>query len=244
MGAEEEEPKARNYDSEADEDKLPVYEVALSEYRIGRYPVTVCEYERFVEEEGYKRKELWHAGGADSVTGPKQWEEQLEHPTRPVVGIDWHEATAYAAWATSILKQHVKGVTVCLPTEAQWERAARGTKGRKYPWGDGDADPSLLNYYGSRIDQPTPVGVYPRGATPDGIADLAGNVWEWCSDWVGAYTDEKQSYPKGPSKGPARVLRGGSCVHDPLNCRSASRGYGTPDARGGVIGFRVVVDFR
>ena len=158
--------------------------VKLDAYSIGRYPVTVLEYAEFVENGGYKDAQWWQAGGRQ-WSEPDEWQDQLEHPTRPVVGVSWFEACAYASW---------KGCR--LPTEAEWERAAAGTDGRMYPWGEVEPNERLANY-ASHIGHPTPVGVYPCGATADGIADLAGNVWEWCENWY----DRKQEF---------RVLRGGS----------------------------------
>lgn len=123
----------------------------------------------------------------------------------PVVIVSWREAMDYAAWLGGTL-----------PTEAQWEYAARGTEGRKYPWGSEDPTPERSNYRESGIGNTTPVGAYPKGATPEGVHDLAGNVSEWCSDWYDRYTDDEQVDPAGPAVGmdiggsAARVLRGGA----------------------------------
>jgi formylglycine-generating enzyme required for sulfatase activity len=112
-------------------------------------------------------------------------------------------------------------------------------KGFRYPWGNEDANPKLLNYYESKIHTPTPVGVYPLGASPEGALDMAGNVWEWCADWFGPYSAEAQEDPKGPKKGDYRVLRGGSWLNDPKYCRGAYRDRLTPDLRNTSVGFRV-----
>ncbi|MBU0719463.1 MAG: formylglycine-generating enzyme family protein, partial [Planctomycetes bacterium] len=219
----------RNHDPQAWRDEGPVHEVTLPAYRIGRYPVTVLEYARFVNNGGYNDQRFWTAGGFDQHKTPEDWNEQLRYPTRPVVSVSWYEACAYASW---------RGCR--LPSEAEWERAARGPDGRRYPWGDEEPNPHLANY-GIMIGSPTPVGVYPRGATPEQVHDLAGNVWEWCQDVY------HESYNGAPSDGtawsgdesPARVLRGGSWLNDPRLLRSACRLRNWPDFRFNYVGFRV-----
>ena len=144
----------------------------------------------------------------------------------PVVYVNWYEAYAYAAWLGG-----------SLPTEAQWEFAARGRDGREYPWGDETPTCDRANYSDCN-DRFVAVKSYDAGATPEGIYDLAGNVWEWCRDWYGPYSATEQTDPPGPPSGPARVLRGGSFVSAPGRLRAANRGSG-PDNRGGSYGFRV-----
>ena len=239
MGAQEADDSAPDYDSDASEGESPVHQVRLSAYRIGKYPVTVGEYAKFVEEDGYGKEAFWQAGRFGQFRAPGAWEDQLEHPTRPVVGVNWHEACAYAAWATARLREAGHEGVVRLPTEAEWERAARGTEGRKDPWGGDGPNDRLLNF-GANVGAPTPVGVYPLGATPEGLCDLAGNVWEWCSDWFGSYADAKDVDPQGPPSGSGRVLRGGSWNNDPQYCRSAYRYRHRPDVRFNDTGFRVV----
>ncbi len=206
----------------------PVHEVRLDAYQLGRYPLTVDEYRRFVEHGGYREQQWWSAGGFEQFTEPEDWPDQLEYPNRPVVGVSWFEAAAYCAWAGGRL-----------PTEAEWERAVRGTKGRRFPWGKEDADASRLNFE-HNVGHPTPVGIYPMGATPEGLEDMAGNVWEWCGDWYGDYPSDFQDNPKGPKTGASRVLRGGSWAYNQDVCRAAIRDWNLPEDRDGHVGFRVL----
>jgi len=241
MGAQSEDAAGRNYDKEAASDESPVHQVTLRAYAIGRYPVTVSEYKAFVDAGGYDTKRYWYAGGLGKTSSPGDWDGQLQHPTRPVVGVSWFEAMAFAAWATSMLENAGHRSRITLPTEAQWERAARGLNGRRYPWGNDEATEHRLNF-DANVGKTTPVGVYDRGATPEGIHDMAGNVWEWCLDWFGGYMDEAVTDPTGPNPGPGRVLRGGSWYGYALYCRSAYRDGDPPDFRDLSIGFRVSLD--
>ena len=164
-------PAGRFVMGEGDE----AHEVELDAYEIGRYPVTVEEYGRYVEE-----------GGRE----PEGWDKQVEYPNRPVVNVSWQDAEAYCGWAG-----------VRLPTEAQWERAARGEEGRAYPWGGEEPDEERANYDQTGIGAATPVGLFGKGATPEGIYDLAGNVWEWVGDWYGEYPKGKAAKSDGAEEG-------------------------------------------
>jgi formylglycine-generating enzyme required for sulfatase activity len=230
MGAQSQKPKEANYDPESIEHEAPVHKVHLDRFRIARYPVTVGQYGKFVENEGYECDHWWQAGGFGEFSRPDEWDNQLQYPSRPVVSVSWYEAAAYCQWAGCRL-----------PTEAEWELAARGVSGRRYPWGNEDTDPSLLNYAGSRIAHATPVGIYPLGATPDGICDLAGNVLEWCQDWYGPYTARSLLNPLGPKKASARVIRGGCWFDAARDCIAALRFWFVPGYRFNDLGFRVAL---
>jgi hypothetical protein len=195
--------------------------VQLPDYWIGKYPVTVLEFGDFIEAGGYTETEWWSDGTHGKWKEPEAWTDQQEHPTRPITGVSWFEARAYAAWCAT-----TKWPGCHLVTDAEWERAAAGMEKRKYPWGTVKPNERLANY-ASKVGSLTPVGVYPCGSTPDGIADMAGNVWEWCEDRY----DPKEAY---------RVLRGGSWIYDPDGLLSSFRFLYHPDYRGGLIGFRVV----
>ncbi|HEY1756536.1 MAG TPA: SUMF1/EgtB/PvdO family nonheme iron enzyme [Bryobacteraceae bacterium] len=171
---------------EGQEKDEPKHEVELDAFLIGRYPVTVHEYALFLEH-------TEHAA-------PMDWEDQSGHPNRPMVSVSWFDAEAYCKWAG-----------VRLPTEAEWERAARGAEGRRHAWSDDPPNPELANYREAEILAASPVGLFPRGSTPEGIADMSGNVWEWVSDWYGAkyYAVSERRNPKGPMSGEYRGVRGG-----------------------------------
>jgi formylglycine-generating enzyme required for sulfatase activity len=143
-----------------------------------------------------------------------------------VVHVTWNEAMAYAAWLGG-----------SLPTEAQWEFAARGENGREYPWGDAPPTRGRANYDSTAT---APVGSFPAGATPEGVQDLAGNVWEWCRDWWDRYPQEEFADPPGPGSGLYRVVRGGSFAEHASNLRSAARGSLPPGYGRDLLGFRVV----
>ena len=135
-------------DAEANDDEKPQHRVELSEYYIGKYPVTVSQYRVFLQESGHKAS--------------KEWENSNRFDNHPAVEISWQDAVAYCEWLTERLKEW--GWRVQLPTEAQWERAARGTKGCKYPWGAGKIDPNRANYGETGINTKARWGVFPAGS--------------------------------------------------------------------------------
>jgi formylglycine-generating enzyme required for sulfatase activity len=202
---------------ESKRDDEPRHEVHLDAFLIGRYPVTVYEYALLLEDTGRK--------------DPEDWDKQSVFPNRPVANVTWFDAEAYCRWAV-----------VRLPTEAEWERAARGAEGRRYAWGDDPPDVELANYDKSGIGHASPIGLFPRGSTPEpeNIADLAGNVWEWVSDWYGAryYEQPEKRNPMGPRSGSEKGLRGGSWYLVRAVLRAALRIRLPPGSRGDDIGFR------
>ena len=174
-----------------------------------------------------------------AVRAPDEWDTQLAFPSRPVVGVSWYEAMAYCA------KYGVR-----LPSEAEWERAARGTDSRRFPWGNQDPDSSLLNYAGE-IGHPTPVGIYPLGASADGVLDLSRNADEWTrSLWAEDEDGPTFSYPYDATdkreapmapESVLRVLRGGAFFNTERGVRAADRYWYLPRGRFSHVGFRVVV---
>ena len=225
-------------DKDADDDEKQVHEVELDAFRIGRYPVTVQEFARFVDDGGYQEPHWWkHPEGLGKYEEPRDWDEQVNRRNHPVTRVSWYEAAAYCEWLSERL-----GADVRLPTEAEWERAPCGGKVRKYPWGD-EIDPSRANYrHDDSPGQTTPVGLYPRGASLEGLRDMAGNVWEWCADRCQDhyYGDSPKVNPTGPLEGESRVVRGGSWVYDPGGVRSSYRNWFEPGDRFGSLGFRCV----
>ncbi|MGA1839903.1 MAG: SUMF1/EgtB/PvdO family nonheme iron enzyme [bacterium] len=238
MGAQKKDPKGNNYDNDAYDDEFPVHKVELSTYKISKYPVTVGQYLRFIEDGGYQERKHWGAGEFGEYEKPDNWEDQLRYTSRPVVYVSWFEAAAYASWCGGRL-----------PTEAEWERAARGPgdEYRKYPWGNKEPTKNTANWYEAGIGHATPVGIFPEDCSPEGVIDMAGNVWEWCQDWYsGTYYEECTQKgivkdTEGPEKGLKRVLRGGAFRDRFLGVlRCASRYGDWPGLRSGIVGFRVV----
>jgi formylglycine-generating enzyme required for sulfatase activity len=238
MGAQKNGPEGKNYDAGAYPDEAPVHLVSVDTYAIGRYPVTVSQFRQFVDDRGYEKAVFWRAGGFGQWEAPYSWDQQTQYPNRPVVSVCWYEAMAFCAWAG-----------LSLPSEPQWERAARGPnlQERIYPWGDAEPDRERANYDRTGIGHVTPVGCFPAGNVvwdSDNelyLADMVGNVWEWCSDW---YSDNSELMPEsmatGPKTGDFRVVRGGSWLLNSRLLRCAARYRYRPDHRSGYLGFRVV----
>ncbi|MEK7866504.1 MAG: bifunctional serine/threonine-protein kinase/formylglycine-generating enzyme family protein [Planctomycetota bacterium] len=219
----------------ADEEAAPAHSVSVSPFYLDKTEVTTTQYGRFLAEMeasgDHSRCHPTEPAGKSHV--PKFRDvPTLQHTAHPVVGVDWWDAYAYAAWAGKRL-----------PTEAEWELAARGTEGRTYPWGDA-WDGASLNSGTSADVFPAiaPVGSFPSGATPLGVQDLAGNVSEWCADWWAPYVALEQVPvdPSGPAIGTLRVVRGGSCAHKAETAfRGASRTQKEdPSSRITTLGFR------
>ena len=202
--------------NEYDEEK-PIHRVHLSAYQITRHPVTNAQYAAFVEA-------TWHAA-------PQHWKGgKIPHgkENHPVVNVSREDAQAFCEWAG-----------VRLPTEAEWEKAARGTDGRTYPWGNQPPTQALCNY-NRNVGDTTPVGQYPKGASPYGVLDMAGNVWEWVNDWYDKdyYCVSPSNNPQGPETGKHRVLRSGSWINCRPDVRSTTRIKYYPDSWSNNVGYR------
>jgi formylglycine-generating enzyme required for sulfatase activity len=193
------------------ETERPQHRVHLDEYYIAKHPLTNAQYRRFLEATGHEKPPLW---------GDKRFNQ----PNQPVVAVTWYDAMAYCKWAG-----------LRLPTEREWEKAARGTEGRKWTWGDDPPDVKRCNF-GNNVGATTEVGSYPDGASPYGCLEMAGNVWEWCmTKWRESYQEDPDDSAEGEER---RVQRGGAWWNDANAVRCSRRRRDHPDARDDIIGFR------
>ena len=202
----------------------------LPAFAIARHPLTNRQWQAFVDDGGYADLRWWNGLGERPNPRGSHWNE----PTAPRETVSWYEAMAYCRWLSARL-----GRAVSLPTEQQWERAARGVDGREWPWpGDWDVEKANAEL---RLGRTSLVGLFPNGATPPerereaGILDLTGNVWEWC---LNEFDVPARTAPEGPAR---RVVRGGAWNLTSDDCRPSSRLTFAPGLRGNGLGFRVVV---
>ena len=201
----------------------------VAAFRIARYPVTNAQYQAFIEDGGYETDAWWE--GLAQRPGPARgtWTD----PNAPRETVSWYEAMAYSRWLDARLRARgllPEGRAVRLPTEEEWEKAARGSDGREFPWGEFDSGRANIDktwgYAGTHdLGRTSAVGVYPDGASPCGALDMAGNVWEWC---LNEYEHPER---RGPGGNARRVVRGGSWRYDRGYARSACRGDGAPGRR-------------
>ncbi|MBI2190673.1 MAG: SUMF1/EgtB/PvdO family nonheme iron enzyme [Planctomycetes bacterium] len=249
-------------------DEGPLRRVTLHAFAMDRFEVTNARYRRFLEwmerTGDHTRCHPQEMPGKDHT--PRYWGDfnplladpdyartapfsagTFTGPDCPVVGVDWFDAFAYAAWAGKRL-----------PTEAEWERAARGRDGRRWPWGNdwhwGRAntggekrgkDVPSPGYEKDGFIYPAPVGSFPLGVSPTGCQDMAGNVSEWCQDWYqpDVHSTAPMTSPAGPETGEFRSVRGGSSQNLPSSVRCAKRFFHEPEFRNFTLGFRCAKDF-
>jgi len=223
---------------DAELDERPVHKVYLNEYYIGKYEITNAQYKKFCDttKREYPKE--------PNFAGIKNYFEK--YPEYPVCNISWEDARAFCAWSG-----------LRLPTEAEWEKAARGNDGRKYPWGNEECDAGdkyRCNFFGNYTQYAkrdgymytSPVGFYSNGVSPYGCLDMAGNVWEWCADWYNAayYGQSPKDNPQGPQSGTDRTIRGGSWTNENGGIRSANRDLCWPTERLSSFGFRVALSVK
>jgi formylglycine-generating enzyme required for sulfatase activity len=214
--------------SSAASDERPAHRVFLDAYYIDAFEVTNARYAKFLEAVVTQKQ-------------PHQWNtvKLSEDGARPVIGVNWFEAESYCKWTGRRL-----------PTEAEWEKAARGTDGRKYPWGDEDPHEGVANFGRccgwKGFGLLSPVGAYQPGISPYGVFDMAGNVWEWVSDWYDAqyYKTSPTQNPTGPIAGREKVMRGGSWSNRAGDIRATIRDKVAPTYRNYSIGFRCATNVK
>jgi formylglycine-generating enzyme required for sulfatase activity len=218
-------------DQASQSNEQPVTSVTLSCFQISRFPITNAQFEAFDPAHVSKRA---------------QWADSKH----PVIYVSWNEADAFCRWLSS-----KEGKTYRLPTEAEWEYAARGEDGRMFPWGGSTSIGHFANFADSRTNFPwrdpqvddgfaetSPVGSYPRGASPFGIEDMSGNVFEWCLDWYEPYKGKDITNPRPSKGGRQRVYRGGSWKSRISSLRAAARACNDPNYLSNDVGFRVVCE--
>ena len=220
--------------------EAPAHQVELDAFAIDKYEVTVAKYRTFLAHSGHRQ--------------PAEADNHLFNGERqPAFGVSWDDARAYCSWRGG-----------ALPTEAQWEKAARGTDARTYPWGEAapTGDRAVMDLGGpcgrSSWENPQPqpvpgefcstmpVGSRPLGASPYGLYDMSGNVWEWCADWYDDtyYRRSPDRNPRGPLEGEFRVVRGSSWHHLPHYLETSARFRFAPDYRSTYVGFRCVQEIQ
>lgn len=232
----------------------PVHTVELDAFYIGKFEVTNAEWRKFRDDAGYSDPKFWPRGYVVPKEQVPYWTQANNHgggtpdsDNYPVIGVNWDSAVAYCNWVSA-----KTGKKYRLPTEAEWEKAARGTDQRRYPWGN-NIDKTYANYVGTQtFDTVRTVGFFDgskrgdlqthSGASPYGAFDMAGNVMEWCADWYSRnyYASSPKKNPQGPAIGAYKVLRGGTFFIDPFDQRSYGRSAAWPSLQSHrMIGFRV-----
>ena len=262
---------ARNPDLTRDlfVDQVPVHKVRLTKaFLMAKYEVTVGQFRKFLEATGYKTDaetgvptgafifETTPQGFKKGMKSDASWRKPYLEQTdaHPVVCVSWNDAKKFVEWLNANDKSRPAGSGYRLPTEAEWEYAAAGPKSFDFPWGN-NWDGKQCNFASKGTGLPwddqaiddgfprtAPVGSFsPKGDSPFGVCDMAGNVAEWCEDWLGPYERGDQTDPKGPPSGEYRVFRGGSwaCQYSMVRC--ADRRAGKPERPVNFNGFRVVL---
>jgi len=231
-----------------DVDEAPVHTVELDAFYIDQHEVTNAEYQAFVTATGYPApRGIGYTAVYELLKHDYEpWRDSgFNHPHQPVTTVTWFDAVAYCEWAGKRL-----------PTEAEWEKAARGDlEDARYPWGSAEPDNTAANFADSQTEFEwrstnvndgflftAPVGTFPPNGY--GLFDMAGNVWEWCADWYSPtyYAESPRRNPKGPYTGERRVLRGGTWYRAAHTLRNAERVSDFPENSLNVVGFRCAMD--
>ncbi len=222
----------------------PVHTVDVDAFYIGKFETTNGQWKKFRDDAGYDDPKYWPGGRVAPKDMIPYWTQANNHggatpdsDSYPVLGVNWDSAVAYCNWLS------VKtGKKYRLPTEAEWEKAARGTDQRRFPWGN-EINHTFANYVETaKFDTGMKVGSFPTGASPYGAMDMAGNVMEWCSDWYSRdyYASSPGKNPKGPATGAYRVVRGGSFFVEAFDVRTYARSAAWPSFQAlRMLGFRI-----
>ena len=225
----------------------PVHTVEIDAFYMAKFEVTNGEWRKFRDDPGYDNPKFWPEGRVMPKDQIPYWTQPMNHGgatpdsnNYPVIGVNWDGATAYCNWLSAKSGKHYR-----LPTEAEWEKAARGTDQRRFPWGN-LIDYDHANYAGKqKFDTGMEVGSFPKGASPYGVMEMAGNMMEWCQDWYSRdyYQVSPKKNPKGPEKGAYRVMRGGSFFFEGQDLRSYARSAAWPSFQAfRMVGFRIARD--
>lgn len=211
-------------------------EFNIPKFSIAKYPITVAQYQVFMNNKGYDTEKYWTTAGwawkqEEDVTQPRFWDEKHHEKffksDHPIIEVSWYEAVAFCRWLSDMT-----GENIFLPTEQQWQRAAQGDTRWAYPWGNEFDDQRCNSSIKSKSDGTTPVTQYPNGASPYGVMDMAGNIWEWT---LTVYASDLNNIDR-------RVLRGGSWLYYNLEfLRVDNREKCIPHGWSDVIGFRIVL---
>jgi formylglycine-generating enzyme required for sulfatase activity len=220
-------------DKDARTEEQPQHTIHLPNYYLAKTPVTNAQYATFIQETTHNQPHHW----ANSYPPPGK----ADHP---VIYVSWYDAIAYCQWLSEVTEKPYR-----LPTEAEWEKGARSTDGRIYPWGN-QGDVARCNSRESGKNGNTPVDAYPKGASPYGVLDMVGNIWEWTRSLWGTRVQQADwRYPYDPHDGREevtaanmvhRVLRGGAFSRDLQDVRCACRFSNDPRSVPNNVGFRVV----
>lgn len=222
------------------EREQPQHVVTLEGYFLGKFPVTVGEFRLFVEANGYENRRWWTEAGwrwreAVGRVKPAYWEESewTGDEQLPVIGVSWYEGYAFCQWLSAVVQRGYR-----LPTEAEWEKAARGPEGRLYPWGD-EFEARRCHTQASEVGRTMPIGQYGlEGASPYGCDEMAGNVSEWTMSQFRPYPYESDDGREAAEGEATRVIRGGSWYKPALRARTACRGMNDPFFSDNDVGFR------
>ena len=233
----------KGVDDQAYDDETPQHEVDLPTYYVSRYPLTVKQYRAFMDAGGYGNRNYWMDAGwqwkeKENITQPGYWQdERYNAPNQPVNGLSWYEACAVTQWLNEVLRVRPdENMVLRLPTEQEWEKAARGTDGRIYPYGS-EFDAIKGNTSETGIGTTSAAGIFPTGQSPYGVLDMSGNVYDWClTKWRDSYDEPEDNDPGGDSR---RVLRGGAFHDSQRAARCAYRNHFNPYDQYYAYGLRV-----